>query len=205
MKLNKENYLLYAVTDNSTETQIEEAILGGITMLQLREKDLPFEEFADKAKSVKLICEKYKIPLIINDNIEVAIACNADGLHVGQNDISADKARKMLGNDKIIGVSVQTVEQALLAEKMGADYLGAGAVFQTSTKSDAQSVNLNTLKEITSCVNIPVVAIGGISEKNIFQLKGTGICGVSVVSAIFSADDITKATKNLFNLIMEIV
>lgn len=194
---------LYAVTDRAwlngrtLEEQVEEAIIGGSTIIQLREKEVSDEEFLHIATNIKNITDKYKIPFIINDNIDVAIKCDADGVHVGQSDMEAGSVRELLGEDKILGVSVQTVEQAILAEKKGADYLGVGSVFSTSTKLDADSVSDEILKKICVSVSIPVVAIGGICYDNIIELKGSGIDGVAVVSAIFSANDIVKATKEL--------
>jgi len=159
-----------------------------------------FDEFVKEAKEVKVLTDKYKIPFVINDNIEVALACGADGVHVGQSDMAVKDVRSQIGKDKILGVSAQTVEQAILAEKNGADYLGVGAVFSTSTKPDADAVTFETLKTICESVSIPVVAIGGISEKNILELKGTGISGVAVISAIFSKPDIVKATRRMHEL-----
>ena len=211
MKINNSSMLLYAVTDrtwldgNSLENQVEIALNSGITFLQLREKDLGFNEFVELAKRIKILANKAKVPFVINDNIDVAIASNADGVHLGQDDIPADKARKILGNDKIIGISVQTVEDAILAEKNGADYLGVGAVFSTSTKLDASDVSFETLKEICNAVSIPVVAIGGINKDNILELKGSGIDGVAVVSAIFAQKNIANATKELIKLCREVV
>ena len=166
-------------------------------MIQLREKELSEKEFLDEAFSIKEICASKKLPLIINDNVKIAKETDVCGVHIGQSDMELKEARKILGADKIIGVSCQTVEQALQAEKNGADYLGVGAVFSTSTKTDADNVPLSTLKEICSSVKIPVVAIGGISLQNMSQLKGSGIAGVSVISAIFAQQDIRSSTKEL--------
>lgn len=195
--------LLYAVTDSSwvgagtLAEQVEEAIQGGATMIQLREKSLPINEFIQLGKEIKKVTDKYSIPLIINDEVDVAIAINATGIHVGQNDMNASDIRSKVGGNMILGVSVQTVEQGLLAEKHGVDYLGVGAVFSTSTKTDADNVSYDTLREICNAVRIPVVAIGGISKGNIRKLKGSGIVGVAVVSAIFAQKDIIKATTDL--------
>lgn len=207
MKLDKEslkNYLLlYAITDssmigNSTlKEKVEEAILGGATMIQLREKNISEDEYVALAKEIKEVTDKYNIPLIINDQVDVALACDAAGVHVGQQDMAAALARVKIGQEKILGVSVQTVEQAILAEKAGADYLGVGSVFPTSTKKDAALVSKETLKAICDSVNIPVVAIGGINEENITQLNGSGIAGISVVSAIFAQKDAQKAAEGL--------
>lgn len=199
----KKSLLLYAVTDrhwlkNQTlEQQVEEAIKGGATFVQLREKTADEKEFLELAYKVQAVCRKYNVPFIINDNVELAKKVNADGVHVGQSDMNANDVRSIIGNDKILGVSAQTVEQALLAQKQGADYLGVGAVFATNSKDDADYVPYETLKEICSAVKIPVVAIGGISLNNMSELKGSGIAGISVISAIFGADDIEDASKKL--------
>ena len=203
----KTSLLLYAVTDRAwlgknfcCETlsdAVFQAIEGGATLIQLREKELSEKEFLDEAFSIKEICASKKIPLIINYNVKIAKETDVCGVHIGQRDMELKEARKILGAEKIIGVSCQTVEQALQAEKNGADYLGVGAVFSTSTKTDADNVPLSTLKEICSSVKIPVVAIGGISLQNMSQLKGSGIAGVSVISAIFAQQDIRSSTKEL--------
>ena len=206
MKVAKSTMLLYAVTDrtwlgNSTlAEQVERAIKGGATLVQLREKHLDFKAFLEQAEELKKVTDRYRIPLIINDNIEVALACDADGVHVGQDDMAAGAVRARIGEDKIIGVSAETVEQAVQAEKNGADYLGVGAIFPTSTKLDTEPVTFDTLKTICSAVSIPVVAIGGINEQNIMQLKGSGIAGVAVVSAIFAQPDIMAAASRLADL-----
>lgn len=203
----KTSLLLYAVTDRAwigknfcCETlsdAVFQAIEGGATLIQLREKELSEKEFLDEAFRIKKICTSKKIPLIINDNVKIAKETDACGVHIGQSDMELKKARKILGAEKIIGVSCQTVEQALQAEKNGADYLGVGAIFSTSTKADADNVSISTLKEICRAVKIPVVAIGGISLQNMSQLKGSGIAGVSVISAIFAQQDICSSTKEL--------
>ncbi len=206
LKVSKESMLLYVVTDrswlgdNKLENQVEDIVLSGATFIQLREKELNFDSFVEEGKKIKAVTDRYNVPFVINDNIEVALAINADGIHVGQSDMNAKDCRKLIGPDKILGVSAQTVEQALLAEKNGADYIGVGAVFSTSTKTDADSVSFITLKEICDAVSIPVIAIGGISENNILQLKSSGIDGVAVISAIFAANDIQSATKGLHSL-----
>ena len=198
---------LYAVTDSrwlngdSLAAAVEKALAGGVTCVQLREKHLPFDEFLRIAKEIKALCQSYQVPLIVDDNLDIALACDADGLHIGQNDMPAAKARELLGPDKILGVSAQTIEQAVAACQDGADYLGVGAVFPTGTKTDAVEVPLDTLKAITAAVDIPVVAIGGIGADNIAQLSGTGIAGAAVVSAIFAQEDIKKAAANLRQLI----
>lgn len=203
MKLNKEDLLLYAVTDRSwlgDETlysQVEKAIKGGATFIQLREKNLDEKHFLEEAIQIQKLCKEYNVPFVINDNVKIAKEIDADGVHVGQSDMEAGNVRKILGNDKIIGVSAQTVEQALLAQKHGADYLGVGAVFHTGSKDDADDVSHDELQKICEAVDIPVIAIGGISTDNIMQLKGRGIVGIAVISAIFAQPDITKATEKL--------
>ena len=192
----RKDLLLYAVTDRSwlgNETlyeQVEKALKGGATFIQLREKELDEEHFMEEAVALKELCHKYHVPFVINDNVRIAKDMDADGVHVGQSDMEADDVRKILGEDKILGVSAQTVEQAVLAEKMG-------AVFSTSTKKDAADASKETLKAICEAVNIPVIAIGGIGADNILSLQGSGICGIAVVSAIFAAKDIEAATKVL--------
>lgn len=211
MKCDKKSLLLYAVTDRTwlggktLYEQVEKAIKGGVTFVQLREKNLDEESFIDEALEIQNLCKKYNIPFIINDNVEIARKINADGVHVGQSDMKAGNVRVILGEDKILGVSVQTVEQALLAEKEGADYLGVGAVFPTGSKSDADDVSFKTLKEICSAVSIPVVAIGGIGAGNVSKLENSGIAGIAVISAIFAAVDIESATKNLKELTEKVV
>ena len=203
MKDLKSSLLLYAVTDRywlngrKLKDDVEKAILGGATMIQLREKNLSTEDFIKEALEIKEVCKKYDIPFIINDSLEVFLAVDADGIHVGQNDLSADIVRKKIGPNKILGVSAETVSEALLAEKMGADYLGVGTIFSTSTKLDAINVTKEEVARISYSVNIPVVAIGGITLDNIKELKNTMISGISVVSAIFKEEDIVKATSNL--------
>ena len=199
----REQMLLYAVTDRhwlngqTLYEQVEEALKGGATFIQLREKDLTEEEFLEEAKKIQQLCKKYRVPFIINDNVKLAKEIDADGVHVGQSDMEALDVRAQLGEDKIIGVSARTVEQALLAEKHGADYLGVGAVFQTGTKTDAREVEHSVLKEICTKVDIPVVAIGGITQDNVKELSGSGINGVAVISAIFAQKDIETATAKL--------
>lgn len=211
MKYDKKSLLLYAVTDpnwlnnDTLYEQVEKTIKGGVTFVQLREKNLDEENLINEALEIQKLCRKYNIPFVVNDNVEIARAINADGVHVGQNDMEAINARSILGNDKIIGVSVQTAEQAIIAEKQGADYLGVGAVFPTGSKTDAEDVSYETLKEICETVSIPVVAIGGINASNVLTLKGSGIAGIAVISAIFGADDIEYATKNLKKLTAKVV
>ncbi len=216
MKSNKDfdlrkSLLLYAVTDRhwtgekSLYQQTEEAILGGTTFVQIREKELNEADFEKEALELQALCKKYKVPFIVNDNVELAKKIDADGVHVGQEDMNACKVRELLGPDKILGVSAQTVEEAILAEKQGADYLGVGAVFPTGTKSDAIDVPHETLKAICKAVKIPVVAIGGITKDNLCQLKGSGIAGISVISAIFAQKDIKTAAEELKKRTLEIL
>ena len=200
---------LYAVTDRSwlgngtLSDAVEAALRGGATMVQLREKSLTQADFLQEAKTLAALCARFQIPFLINDNLEIALACNADGVHVGQDDMAPQKARALLGPGKILGVSAHTVDQALAAEKTGADYLGVGAVFSTSTKQDAASVPLETVREICQAVSIPVVAIGGISADNILSLQNSGVVGAAVVSALFAAEDIFSAAQNLSRLTKE--
>ena len=210
MKLNK-SLLLYAITDRhwlngkTLYSQVELALKGGATMIQIREKDLDENAFLKEAEQIQSLCAIYCVPFIVNDNVELAVKIGADGVHVGQSDMAAKDVRALIGKDKILGVSAQTVEQALEAQKCGADYLGTGAVFPTGSKDDAQVLGVQTLKEICSAVNIPVVAIGGISKDNILELKKSGIAGVSVISAIFAQNDIVAATAELKSLAEQIV
>ena len=203
--------LLYAVTDRTwlgNQTlyeQVEQALKGGATFIQLREKNLNPEAFLAEAMEIQKLCRKYHVPLVINDNVDIAMKVNADGVHVGQGDMEAGNVRTLLGRDKILGVSVQTVRQALLAEQRGADYLGVGAIFHTGSKADADDVSIETLKAICKAVNIPVVAIGGISKHNVVELRGSGICGIAVISAIFAAEDIKSETLELKILTEQVV
>lgn len=203
MKLNKRELRLYAVTDRAwldgrrLKDDIIKAIEGGATIIQLREKDISKDEFISEALEVKDICNKYNVKLIINDNLDVMMAVDADGIHIGQNDLDAKYVRSKIGNDKILGVSCQTLDEAKKAVFDGADYLGVGTIFPTSTKDDAIKVSQDELLNICNNVNIPVVAIGGITLENIKELKNTMIDGVAVVSAIFAKKDIKKATKEL--------
>lgn len=195
--------LLYAVTDRhwlGEETlydQVKKALDGGATFVQLREKNLDREVFLAEAKEIQKLCKEYGVPFVVNDEVSIAKDIDADGVHVGQSDMEAMDVRKILGPDKIIGVSAQTVEQAIIAEKHGADYLGVGAVFTTGSKDDADDVSHETLKAICEAVSIPVIAIGGITKDNVAELAGSGICGVAVISAIFGQKDIQKATEEL--------
>lgn len=198
-----ESMCLYAVTDSmwlkerTLPEVVGEALEGGATFIQIREKELAYEKFVKLAKEVKCVTDHYHVPYVVNDEVEIAKLIDADGVHIGQSDEKLTKVRQILGPDKIIGVSAQTVEQALEAEKNGADYLGVGSIFRTSTKSDADDVSLETLRAICKAVSIPVVAIGGIHSGNILDLKGTGVNGIAVVSAIFAAKDIKAATKTM--------
>lgn len=202
MKLDKE-LLLYGITDRFwlgdriLDEVVEEALMGGVTFLQLREKELDENEFLQEGIRIKEICKKYKVPFVINDNVEIAKKVDADGVHLGQGDMDLQKAKEMLGKDKIIGISAQTLEEAKKAEEQGADYLGVGAIFSTSSKEDASTISMDQLREIVEGVNIPVVAIGGISYDNVDQLKGSGISGISVISAIFAQENIESATRQL--------
>ena len=209
MKCDKKWMPLYAVTDRAWLGErtlagcVEETLRGGATCLQLREKELDDAAFLEEAKELKVLCARYGVPFIVNDNVDVGILSGADGVHVGQSDANADAVRARIGQDMILGVSVQTVEQAVKAEKDGADYLGVGAMFSTGTKLDADDVSFDTLREICRAVSIPVVAIGGISLKNIGAFAGTGIDGVAVVSAIFAAEQIGDATRKLRSVVRE--
>ena len=203
MKKEDIDYSVYLVTDRRNKTDeeflniIEEAIKGGTTIVQLREKDASTKEFYDLALRVKEITSKYGVPLLINDRIDIALAVDSEGVHIGQDDMPADIAREIIGEDKILGVSASTVEEAKKAEMDSADYIGSGAVFPTATKDDADSVSKDELKEIVDSIDIPVVAIGGITVENASTLKGSGIAGFSVVSAIMSAEDPKEASKKL--------
>jgi thiamine-phosphate pyrophosphorylase len=176
---------------------VKESLDGGVTFIQLREKTLDEEMFLLEAKEIKSLCEAYHVPFVINDNVDIAKKINADGVHVGQDDMNVEDVRRILGEEKIIGVSASSVEEALCAEKGGADYLGVGAVFPTSSKDDASDVSFEILKEICEAVSIPVIAIGGISKENVHKLSGTGIVGIAVISAIFGKEDIKQAAIDL--------
>ncbi|HAH75659.1 thiamine-phosphate diphosphorylase [Kandleria vitulina] len=195
--------LLYGVTDRHwlngrrLYDDVKESLDGGVTFIQLREKTLDEETFLLEAKEIKSLCEAYHVPFVINDNVDIAKKINADGVHVGQDDMNVEDVRRILGEEKIIGVSASSVEEALCAEKGGADYLGVGAVFPTSSKDDASDVSFEILKEICEAVSIPVIAIGGISKENVHKLSGTGIVGIAVISAIFGKEDIKQAAIDL--------
>ncbi|MDY4414522.1 MAG: thiamine phosphate synthase [Ruminococcus sp.] len=211
MKLSKQNMILYAITDRSwlngktLSEEVEKAIIGGATFIQLREKNLNFGDFLNEAIEIRKICNKYKIPFVIDDNVEIAIKSGADGVHLGQNDMSIPQARRILGNNKIIGATARTAEQAIKAEQEGADYIGSGAVFATSTKSDTVPLSYENLCKICSSVSIPVVAIGGINIENVKSLKDGGISGVAVVSGIFKSDDVRKSAFNLKKTVLDIL
>ena len=203
MNIKREQLKLYAVTDRSwlgQETlydQVEKALKGGATLVQLREKQLAEDEFEKEGRNLLELCHRYHVPLIINDNVALAARINADGVHIGQSDMELENARKMLGADKIIGVTAKTVEQAKKAEAAGADYLGSGAVFGSSTKTDAKPMEFSLFCEICESVQIPVVAIGGINADNVPALKGSRLAGVAVVSGIFACRDIEAGTRAL--------
>lgn len=211
MKCDKSDLLLYAVTDRfwlngrRLIDDVKEALKGGATFVQLREKELDDRTFLEEAIEIQALCKEYKVPFVVNDNVNIALEMDADGIHVGQEDMQADNVRELIGNDKILGVSCQNVEQALLAQERGADYLGVGAVFPTGSKADAIDVDHETLKAICEAVDIPVIAIGGITKDNVAKLQNTGICGVAVISAIFGQKEIQKATKELKDKVVEMV
>lgn len=211
MKCDPKDLLLYAVTDRhwlngrTLVDVVKESLDGGVTMIQLREKSLDEGKFLEEAKELQALCRERHVPFIVNDNVDIAKAMDADGVHVGQDDMEALDARAKLGPDKLIGVSAHTVEEALLAEKQGADYLGVGAVFPTSSKSDVGEMSYETLKAICKAVSIPVVAIGGISGENVGKLAGSGICGVAVISAIYAAKDVKAAAADLKATVKEML
>ena len=204
MNIKKESLLLYAVTDRHWLAEgeplshaVQQALEGGATLVQIREKNLEEGAFEQEAIELQALCRRYYVPFIVNDNVELALRIGADGIHVGQEDMEAGRVREMLGPDRILGVSAQTVEEALRAEAAGADYLGVGAVFPTGSKDDAVDVPHETLKAICEAVSIPVVAIGGITYENTEMLKDSGIAGISVISAIFGQKEIEAATRKL--------
>jgi thiamine-phosphate pyrophosphorylase len=204
--MNRQDLRLYAVTDRAwlngrpLSEDVEKAIKGGATMIQLREKELGQEAFIEEARVIKKVTDQYHIPLIINDNIEVCLAIDASGVHVGQSDMAAGDVRSKIGPDKILGVTAKTVEQAQAAQAAGADYLGSGAVFGSQTKKDAKSMTTQMLQSIAAAVEIPVVAIGGIDAENISGLNGLGLAGAAVVSGIFAQDDVEAAARKLRDL-----
>lgn len=211
MRIRPEMLRVYGVTDASWTgrftllEQVEQALKGGVTCIQFRDKRLKSEAFLREAKKMKLLCEKYQVPLIINDHVDIAVRCGADGVHVGQKDMEAKEVRKLVGEKMIIGVSARTVEQAIQAEQAGADYLGVGAVFGTSTKMDAEKISLERLRDICQAVNIPVVAIGGVQKNNFPELAETKVAGAALVSAIFSAEDIEEECRQLRSISEQIV
>lgn len=211
MKFDKRALLLYAVTDRSwlkdqtLYEQVEQALQGGVSLVQLREKTLDEAHFLQEAAAIQSLCRQYGVPFIINDRVDVAQKIKADGIHVGQHDRNAGEVRSILGQETILGVSVQTVEQAILAEKQGADYLGVGAIYPTDSKKDAEHVTKETLTAICRAVKIPVVAIGGVDQTNVLTLKGSGICGIAVIHAIFAQKDIRLAASELKKLAEQVV
>ena len=211
MRCDKRHMLLYAVTDRAWTgkqtlyEQVEAALKGGVTCVQLREKELDETAFLQEAKELCALCRRYGVPFLVNDNVEIAIACGADGIHVGQEDLAAGEVRCRVGENMILGVSVHTVEEARQAVRDGADYLGLGAVFPTSTKTDVEQMPNETLRAICDAVDVPIVAIGGINRGNILKLAGSGVDGVALVSAIFSAEDIEGACRELRAMSEEMV
>lgn len=208
----RKGMLLYAVTDRiwlkegqTLLSVCEEILNNGATFLQIREKDLDAASFQEEAAQLKDLCIRHKVPYVVNDSVEIAMAIDADGVHVGQSDIKGRDIRSMIGENKILGISAGTVEEAIAAEKAGADYIGVGAVFGTSTKKDARNLTVEKLKEITNAVSIPVVAIGGINSKNLMELSGSGVDGVAVVSAIFASENPGQATALLLKLAREMI
>ena len=204
--------LLYAVTDQSwlkddqtLFSVCEDVLSNGATFLQIREKDLDANAFEAEAAKLNELCHRYHVPYVVNDSVEIALAIDADGVHVGQSDIKGRNIRGLIGPDKILGISAGTVAEAIAAERAGADYIGVGAVFGTSTKKNARNLSVEKLQEICHAVSIPVVAIGGIHAGNLLELSGSGVDGVAVVSAIFAAADPGKATARLLELAKEMV
>ena len=210
MNFDRDSLLLYAVTDRAwlkgqtLAQQVEQALLGGATMVQLREKQLDLPHFRREALEIQALCRRYGVPFLINDNVDLALDIGADGVHVGQEDMEAGLVRQKLGPGKILGVSAHSTEEALRAQAAGADYLGAGAVFHTGTKSNVSTLSYDTLRDICAAVKIPVVAIGGISHDNILELKNCGLDGVAVVSALFAQADVKAAAEELLRLSEEI-
>lgn len=211
MKVNKESMLVYAITDRhwtgtqTLEQQVEEVLKNGATFLQIREKNMTHDELVKEAVRIKEIAARYNVPVVIDDDIYAVIEANVDGVHIGQNDMDYVEARKLLGDNKIIGMTAPSVALAKKAEELGADYIGAGAVFSTNTKKDTKPLELSTLKEICNSVSIPVVAIGGIDHSNVRELKGTNIDGVAVISALFGASNPGKATKELVSIMKDVI
>lgn len=211
MTVDKKNMLLYAITDRTWLNgdklcnAVEKALKGGVTFIQLREKTLGYDEFLSEAIEINRLCKKYNVPFIINDNVDIAVKSGADGVHIGQDDITIKEARKILGDNKIIGVSAHNVSEALKAQNDGASYIGSGAVFTTSSKNNVSALSMDTLRKITASVDIPVVAIGGISRDNAIKLKGSGIDGIAVISAIFAQNDIENSAAELRKIADNIV
>lgn len=211
MKCDKKIMLLYAVTDRAwvgkqtLYEQVESTLKGGVTCVQLREKNQSEEEFLREAIEISSLCKKYNVPFIVNDNVKIAIECNATGVHVGQDDCEVSEVRKLVGDKMIVGVSAHDVEEAKKAVASGADYLGVGAVFSTSTKADTDVLSFETVKAISDAVDVPIVAIGGINRENILKLKGTGVDGAAIVSGIFATEDIEAECKTLLALSEEMV
>ncbi len=210
MKLDRKYMLLYAITDSSfcndmtIYEKVELALQGGATCLQIREKTLDYDDFLNEAKQIQKLCKKYNVPLIINDNVDLAIEIEADGVHVGQDDMDVQTVRKKVGSDMIIGVSTRTPEQAIIAQNNGADYIGVGAMFSTKTRKNTNVIDYSLLSDIRWAVDIPIVLIGGIKESNIYKLKGIDADGVAVVSDIFGSDDIKSKCERLYKLSKEI-
>lgn len=209
--ITREQLRLYAVTDRAwlgqktLYEQVEQALKGGATLVQLREKQRSEAEVEKEAVELLALCHRYEVPLLLDDRVALAAKIGADGVHIGQSDMELSRAREILGEDKIIGVTAKTVEQALAAQKNGADYLGSGAVFGSTTKTDAIPMDHALLEQICHSVTIPVVAIGGITAENVLQLKGRGMAGVAVVSGIFACKDIEMGTRKLKQLVEQII
>lgn len=211
MNCTRQQLLLYAVTDRhwlgekSLYQVVEESLQGGATFIQLREKQLDRPAFLQEAKEIKTLCRRYGVPFVIDDDVDLALEVDADGVHVGQSDMEAGNVREKLGPDKIVGVSARTVEQALLAQQRGADYLGVGAVFPTGSKDDAKLLDHQVLRDICDAVSIPVIAIGGITRENVQELAETGICGVAVISAIYGQSDVRQAAREMKEKVADMV
>ena len=211
MKFDRHSLLLYAVTDRTwlgektLAQQVEATLRGGATMVQLREKHLSGDALEAEAREIQALCRRYGVPFLLNDDVDLAVRIQADGVHVGQDDLEAGQARARLGPDKILGVSAHTVEQALRAQAAGADYLGVGAVFPTGSKDDAKLLDHQVLRDICDAVSIPVIAIGGITRENVQELAGTGICGVAVISAIYGQSDVRQAAREMKEKVADMV
>jgi len=211
LKFTKESLKLYVITDRSwignrsMSEEVEKTLKAGATCLQIREKNISYDEYVSKSIELRKICNKYNVPFIVNDNIEVALASGADGVHVGQNDILNKNVRSIIGSDKILGISVNSIELAIAAEKAGADYIGVGSIQLSPTKGESKILSTEYVNEICNSVSIPVVAIGGINEQNIPILKGIGIAGVAVISAVFGKEDVAEATYKLRKLVDEYI